>query len=556
MKIKHYPGKAVANDPYLLDMEARNPAMDLLYEASWLDAQRSLSSSSSGSNSWDRHSTSSTERNPLKLYKYNRASENDKNKVSSKKNNVKSQKYHSDQYLSRIAPQRTKRVIEMDCSIQDDFSQNYYLPSQTKYINRQHSFRTIDDLPDLNQLSLERSKEHTVNNESYDDIDPSVRYRNVINDLEVQLVKKSVRFHEKSEEIGVQDASEESSNSDTENENHARCNNGEFTSSQDFKKISWDGNESEAVKQPTSNKRNSTESQRQKVRVHENPMDTEAFRKMYKSTTVKVLGDGIIVDINDDVKRKESDEIIAERVNEWINEQNQYIVDNTRTNSDINDSKCITNSKSAVKKCDEVGSNSSNYYDFIAPSTVPSFAPLPKPRTLTKYKKENDSDNENNINGIYISRIKPHDQTDEEFYEQLVNSRQRLPAAKNGFTEQYPTDTPDKHHYENEDVISNHAKTILEQNNDLSSINSLYKDSNRTSNSVIYSQKTVNTTDSQNGSDFLIPRPKLIVPVHTYAVRKRRTGNLQSRKSLTDTNLMESMDYSDGNLGEKHVYII
>lgn len=34
--------------------------------------------------------------------------------------------------------------------------------------------------------------------------------------------------------------------------------------------------------------------------------------------------------------------------------------------------------------------------------------------------------------------------------------------------------------------------------------------------------------DSSNSpmADFLIPRPKLVVPVHTYAVRRRRTGNL------------------------------
>ncbi|XP_060522995.1 cGMP-dependent protein kinase, isozyme 2 forms cD5/T2 isoform X1 [Cylas formicarius] len=33
-------------------------------------------------------------------------------------------------------------------------------------------------------------------------------------------------------------------------------------------------------------------------------------------------------------------------------------------------------------------------------------------------------------------------------------------------------------------------------------------------------------------NDFSIPRPKLIVPVHTYAVRRRRTGNLQTRNSV------------------------
>lgn len=41
-------------------------------------------------------------------------------------------------------------------------------------------------------------------------------------------------------------------------------------------------------------------------------------------------------------------------------------------------------------------------------------------------------------------------------------------------------------------------------------------------------------TDTSNG-DFIIPRPKLIVPVHTYGMRKRRTGaNVSKRKGSED----------------------
>ncbi|CAH1406019.1 unnamed protein product [Nezara viridula] len=37
--------------------------------------------------------------------------------------------------------------------------------------------------------------------------------------------------------------------------------------------------------------------------------------------------------------------------------------------------------------------------------------------------------------------------------------------------------------------------------------------------------------DSDREEEFLIPRPKLIVPVHTYGIRKRRTGNLHSPRT-------------------------
>lgn len=39
-----------------------------------------------------------------------------------------------------------------------------------------------------------------------------------------------------------------------------------------------------------------------------------------------------------------------------------------------------------------------------------------------------------------------------------------------------------------------------------------------------------NSSSGDSDSDFSIPRPKLIVPVHTYGIRKRRTGNLVQRE--------------------------
>ncbi|XP_037973163.2 cGMP-dependent protein kinase, isozyme 2 forms cD5/T2 isoform X1 [Plutella xylostella] len=43
--------------------------------------------------------------------------------------------------------------------------------------------------------------------------------------------------------------------------------------------------------------------------------------------------------------------------------------------------------------------------------------------------------------------------------------------------------------------------------------------------------RSAKSSSSGSDSDFSIPRPKLIVPVHTYGTRKRRTGNLCQRES-------------------------
>lgn len=53
----------------------------------------------------------------------------------------------------------------------------------------------------------------------------------------------------------------------------------------------------------------------------------------------------------------------------------------------------------------------------------------------------------------------------------------------------------------------------------------------------VYS-RSAKSSSSGSDSDFSIPRPKLIVPVHTYGTRKRRTGNLCQRDSnATDSSI-------------------
>lgn len=53
----------------------------------------------------------------------------------------------------------------------------------------------------------------------------------------------------------------------------------------------------------------------------------------------------------------------------------------------------------------------------------------------------------------------------------------------------------------------------------------------RVSNGNSVYSRSAKSSSSGSDSDFSIPRPKLIVPVHTYGLRKRRTGNLCQRDS-------------------------
>ncbi|CRK99933.1 CLUMA_CG013232, isoform B [Clunio marinus] len=58
---------------------------------------------------------------------------------------------------------------------------------------------------------------------------------------------------------------------------------------------------------------------------------------------------------------------------------------------------------------------------------------------------------------------------------------------------------------------------------------------------------------SSDSDNFVIPRPRLIVPVHTYA-RKRRTGNLTSEQSICDTNKNTVCDRNSTNYKALRAY--
>ncbi|XP_044739615.1 cGMP-dependent protein kinase, isozyme 2 forms cD5/T2 isoform X1 [Chrysoperla carnea] len=72
-------------------------------------------------------------------------------------------------------------------------------------------------------------------------------------------------------------------------------------------------------------------------------------------------------------------------------------------------------------------------------------------------------------------------------------------------------------------ILNNEPDVIVEQPKSIINTELKRTNSKRTCDSV------QSVDPNSNSNDFVIPRPKLIVPVHTYGIRKRRTGNLSVR---------------------------
>ncbi|XP_008197144.1 cGMP-dependent protein kinase, isozyme 2 forms cD5/T2 isoform X2 [Tribolium castaneum] len=164
MKIKHYPGKAVINDPAWLEMDISNDIRGRQYEANWEDTQRNLSSTnSSGSNSWDKYSEGTIS---SKLGHYQKVLDDlaQEELYTQPIKKEEKPKYHSEKCLARI---------------NNNTVPNYYLPSQAK-IQKSRSFKETEDKP--------KPKPRTK---------LAQNLKNVVNDLEKQI--KSVRFTEEEE---------------------------------------------------------------------------------------------------------------------------------------------------------------------------------------------------------------------------------------------------------------------------------------------------------------------------------------------------------------------
>lgn len=196
MRITHYPGKAVINDPAWLEMDIPNSTRGLLYEANWLDAQKNLSSSNSSSNSEE-----------TSLYAVP---------------NKARKKYHSEKCLSRI---NSRNQSDFSLESNNQVVSDYYLPSQNK-IKRAQSFKSDDDEDEDEEriydepeyeVDLTTLRKDEENGELYVESVPKPKprtkipmdkYKNVITDLE-QQIKKSVRFNEGEEEEGEEEATQE-----------------------------------------------------------------------------------------------------------------------------------------------------------------------------------------------------------------------------------------------------------------------------------------------------------------------------------------------------------
>lgn len=443
MKIKRYPGKAVINDPSWMEMDGGNRGMDLLYAANWLDTQRCLSSSSSASNnsnSWDRGSSTSTDIVDDKSFEEktdNMIIEQDEEDANKKR--IKSPKYHSDKYLAKIA----KKKLDLSIQLQDDLADNsYYLPSQTKLI-RQRSFRT--DQSNLTREGSIKTNSTTTavrRTHSSKEDTTTVKYKNVINDLQTQMVinKKSVRFHDKNVEI---------------------------------KEACSDSKQEKVVNS---------------IRLFQNPLNQDF--EQFHTTTVHITADDVITTaltknnntsvtaVNQIAESLEETATPFDRLNEWIHDQNKYISSPSEPTVTV---------------------TTGNRLNYDVSNSHPTF-----PNTHL----EGHTDTNIPLNVQFTTRIKNQHQTDEEFYEQLINARQRIPAAKTGFVDNPSVPLDFENPYENEEIIN----AIVTQ-------------------PKLSSFKPVHVRSESQKSDFLIPRPKLIVPVHTYAIRKRRTGNLHTRIS-------------------------
>lgn len=94
-------------------------------------------------------------------------------------------------------------------------------------------------------------------------------------------------------------------------------------------------------------------------------------------------------------------------------------------------------------------------------------------------------------------------------------------------------------------TVTQPKRTIspIEQLNRLHSINGSKFNTVR-----VKSNKSSSSGDSD--SDFSIPRPKLIVPVHTYGIRKRRTGNLAQRESVALSPVSHQNGFAEDSSGE------
>lgn len=458
MRIKHYPGKAVVDDPAWLEMDIPNSARGRLYEANWLDTQRNLSNSSSAS-SYDCGSV----RGVTKLGQYQTLlddvsdkSKSDQDSLYSSKNMSDSMrlKYHSDKCLSRINSKAKK-------DFNQHYNDDYYLPSQTRLKREQSVKKEVTDEHLYAQIkSKNRAPPEPKPRKKVPQTIATEQYKNVINDLEKQI-KKSVRFNERKTEIGdiiVDGVNEE---------------NGEEDEKVYSEVFDWSDNNCVAI-----------EFEDAPTKSDEEKMD-EA-----KEETAE-----------------ESEESQG-RTSEWVEEQNKYFLEDEPQNT------TSPSDESIKEKIEE--------------------------QPQVTYPK--DLITETNLN-----------RNDSGYYESPKKIRQRIPprkiypssselseSASSGAGVKSDSDSCSScENVEAFDIYKNGRSSPLKH----PPYNQCFNQTRASTNNKIYKNTSVNV---DHGNDFLIPRPKLIVPIHSYAVRKRRTGNLHKQSiSCSDYDNVCSVDVDE-----------
>nr|XP_022916901.1 cGMP-dependent protein kinase, isozyme 2 forms cD5/T2 isoform X1 [Onthophagus taurus]XP_022916902.1 cGMP-dependent protein kinase, isozyme 2 forms cD5/T2 isoform X1 [Onthophagus taurus]XP_022916903.1 cGMP-dependent protein kinase, isozyme 2 forms cD5/T2 isoform X1 [Onthophagus taurus] len=165
MRIKHYPGKAVIDDPAWLEIDIPNSARGRIYEANWLDAQKNLKVSNGFGSI----------RGITKLSQYQTILDDiskDNESIDNKSSSGGSVrlKYHSDRCLSRI---NSKSKEDFNSTVKED-------------VNTQNEMYA-----EVNKPLPKPRKKLLLQQEKKEEIDTS-------SDLERNL-KKSVRFHDKNQ---------------------------------------------------------------------------------------------------------------------------------------------------------------------------------------------------------------------------------------------------------------------------------------------------------------------------------------------------------------------
>lgn len=539
MKITHYPGKAVVDDPCWLEMDVPNHTRGLQYEANWADATRNLSSSSSSSNSWDPyHSTFRGITSKLGLYQtmLGEAVKRTASPAPSVKSiapSVKSKsgggsmrlKYHSQNVLSKI---NSKYINRGDA---DDFYDSY----SSEDNNDNYISKSSDNNRNLNcdkeiysEINYGYSGKVKDESKAKGEVEkiqpppvPKPRTKipaSVLNSSsDEDKNKKSVRFDEKSTEIGseeidcengeVRKSQKEKVSSDSEGAVQERVS--EWIDDQNRYVMSLDslianavGNSKDHVQicvnnghvPSTAGKKRSLQGHNRNDGKNQRPPQTKCIPIIdgYKRN------EEVCDDAYEEFDFHDSDLVVRDKGILSDKELDVYEEFNFReTDGKNKDKRVAYNTVPRISKRDkiQVGAksinldrNDSGYYD--APKKVRQRIP---PRNICC--SSTDSDKSDSSYDDY--RHKTSSGSDSSF----EAMQKKVPGRADR-------------------VVPDHGKTVVSYRNTLPKSKPMIKGNG--------------DFGDESRSDFLIPRPKLIVPVHTYAVRKRRTGNLLNRKSFVE----------------------